>query len=105
GIHVEADIDGEEGFPDGELRHPFETLSIRSNGEALQLRSGKGRYQPVLPRVTRFAGESQDPWLVQIELESETREELWTGGESKLTSEWTLFLPNYRPGLFPRNSP
>ncbi len=99
---LRADLTGAaEGFPDGSLNDPFESLALRQRDGRLQLRSGNGSFQSVLEPVESFEVQWQSPRLLRLRLMAPTDGELAGIGRSLSESlELWHSLPNLRPNLF-----
>ena len=100
-LELRADLSGAQGFPDGRLDDPFESLSIRLREGRLQLRSGRGGFQPVLEPIESFQAYRETPVLLRLELTATTGTNLMGAGERAPESiSLFLSLSNRRPNLF-----
>lgn len=101
-LTLHADLSGaDEGFPDGSLDDPFESLSLRLQEGKLQLRSGSGSFQSVLEPIESLQALLETPRLLRIRLEAVTDGVLaGVGQKHSQAAEISLALPNRRPNLF-----
>lgn len=103
-LHVRSDMDGPNGFPDGDLDENYESVSIRRSGLDLQIRSGGGSFQPVFRNVSAFEADTSDPRLLRLSLGTQTDKVRLGMPETGPT--WVAFdvyLWNRRPNLFEEN--
>ncbi len=102
GLHVQADIEGPNGFPDGKLEGRFERFWLRQQGHQFRLRSGRGGYQPLLTRVSGWAIDRPTSQLLKVSVQGRA---LAAPGQSRVGLDESLqlefFLPNFRSSLFP----
>ncbi len=96
---VRSDISGTQGFPDGDLDDPFELCSIRQSTKQLQIKSGRGSYQPLLNHVAGVSWFLEGEGLLNVNLEALSSGP-GSGPLSRRRLELTLFLPNLQPSLF-----
>lgn len=99
---LRADLSGAaEGFPDGSLDDPFESIALRQRDGRLQLRSGNGSFQSLLEPVDSFEVQLQTSRLLRLRLVASTEGELAAVRQS-LPEPMELWqsLPNLRPNLF-----
>ena len=101
-LMLRADLTGTaEGFPDGSLDDPFESLTVRQRDGRLQLRSGNGTFQSLLEPLESFEAQWQTPRLLRLRLVAPTDGELAAIRQSLSESlELWHSLPNLRPNLF-----
>jgi prepilin-type N-terminal cleavage/methylation domain-containing protein len=100
-LEVRSDMDGPKGFPDSLLGDSFEDIALRKQGADLQLRSGKGAFQPVLKNVADFSVHLEEQPLVSLGLSTRTDQPLMSFGKQAAQSmTLRLYLRNYRPNLF-----
>lgn len=100
-LRIESDLDGNNGFPDGQVDDSFERLSVRCQTENLQLKSGGGSFQSVLKQIRRWEI-SMDGRSLNLRLTGAVSPNLlhWrSDGETTDSIRYTL--RNYRPNLFP----
>ncbi len=100
-LHLESDMDGSSGFPDGDVEDTYESVSIRGNGSDLQLKSGDGSFQPVFRNVRSFQADITDPGLLRLRLAAEVDKTLIrvpSTGRQLMTFD--VYLWNFRPNLF-----
>ena len=101
-LELNSDIHGKEGFPDRELSSSFEALRLRVSKDNLQVKSGRGSFQPVIKNITGLTFDSQRLPVITIKLEAETdRPPSSFEGNLLETMEFSILLRNYRPSLFP----
>ena len=103
-IQLNSDIQGPEGFPDSQLNNSFERLSIRCAGANLQVKSGKGSFQPILKNILSLKADSTAMPLVCLYLEAVTDRTfpIFDKSRSELT-QLCFLLRNYRSSLFPED--
>lgn len=100
-IIVKSDLEGDEGFPDATLDGQYESIALRRQGDDLQLRSGGGRFQPLLKNIRGFEVTDWRPPLIQLRLEAETSAQLRDVGEKAVEQvELAFYVWNYRKNLF-----
>jgi hypothetical protein len=100
GVTVRGDVDGDDGFPDGDIADSFETLSLRRSGDILQLKSGQGSFQPVMNNLAALSVSQESENLLQILIET-TSEPVPTGNRFKpIRLQLKVHLWNYRRNLF-----
>ena len=96
-LKIKADLDGPKGFPDGSLDQSYEDLQFRINNHSLQIKSGKGNYQPIVLYVETFLTKHHGKTLT-IEITGEKRSFLNTDPTNQVSLDFYLW--NYRPCLF-----
>jgi prepilin-type N-terminal cleavage/methylation domain-containing protein len=103
-ISVGADIDGEGGFPDGDLDESFEDIAVRAGGGGLQIRSGGGNFQPFVLDVGWMAAEEAG---TRLGLELGMQAKSGRGGEAAQvrTVRLDYHLWNRIRPFFPKGSP
>lgn len=100
-IAINSDIDGPDGFPDDELSSSFEELVLRSANSNLQVKSGKGSFQPLIKNIADLRAAQPAVAFVSIRLQAAADRPLVPLGEPLSDStELHFFLRNYRPNLF-----
>jgi hypothetical protein len=101
-LEVRSDVDGPHGFPDHEFISPFEEIALRVQTETLQLRSGKGSFQPLLKNIQALEAVVQRESLLSMSVTAST-DNLLRGPVEAVHEPITLdfYLPNYRLTLFP----
>lgn len=99
-LQVGADIDGPDGFPDGLLESPFESIEIRSSRDALQLRSGDGSFQPVLNFVRSLDFAHETETLLRIRLKAASSLRLGSIDPPAVERRFAVHLWNRRAELF-----
>lgn len=104
-LRVQADIDGDEGFPDGRLDGRFERLWLSRSRSDLRLRSGGGSFQPLLTRITGFTVRRPAVTLLAIDVEGESSPMPGSPWRPKEILKIDFFLSNYRPSLLPPEDP
>ncbi len=100
-LHLESDTDGSNGFPDGDVKDTYESVSIRENGSDLQLKIGAGSFQPVFRNISSFQADLTDPRLLRLRLGAEVDKTLIrvpSTGPKSMTFD--VYLWNFRPNLF-----
>ena len=101
-IELRSDIDGSDGFPDLQLASPFEDIALRVNAETMQLRSGKGSFQPLLKNIHSLESLYRRGDLLDLELVASTERPLKQAQKTDSeTIQLSFYLPNFRPTLFP----
>lgn len=102
---LNADITGEEGFPDGRLADAFESVALRLRSGQLQIRSGRSGYQPLLKNVHEFAVERWSPPLLRLRLVLRTERRLGgVGADSLEPVPLDFHVWNYRRNWFEERS-
>ena len=104
-FRVLSDQDGPNGFPDGALTAPFESIRVRLNQGELQLRSGRGRYQTIVSGIESLTVIRPEPALLRTSVSAVTElvpRLVHAVGVAEL--EFDIFLWNYRPLLFSRRN-
>jgi hypothetical protein len=100
-LELNSDIHGKGGFPDSELSSSFEAVQLRASRTSLQVKSGKGSFQPVLKNITKMTFDSEQMPMITIGLEAETdRPPSFSEDNLLETVEFLVLLRNYRPSLF-----
>jgi len=100
-LELNSDIHGKGGFPDSELSSSFEALRLRTSKANLQVKSGRGSFQPVIKNITGLIFDSEQMPLIAIRLEAVTdRPPSSFEGNLLEAVEFFIFLRNYRPNLF-----
>jgi len=100
-LHLQSDMDGSNGFPDGDVDESYESVSIRQNGSDLQIRSGAGSFQPAFRNVHSFHADLADSRLLRLALAADADKALIrvpSTGPKPITFD--LYLWNFRPNLF-----
>ncbi len=100
-LEVRADLEGDGGFPDGDLDDSFESITVRAAGGSLQLRSGRGRFEP----FARHVGDAAfrvDPRTVQAEITSRIGTAQFQAARVPLSSRFVFARMSEKPSLFPR---
>ncbi len=100
-LEVRADLEGDEGFPDGDLDDPFERIALRAADGSLQLRSGQGRFEP-FARHIGAATFRVAPRLVQAELTSRIGTAQFQAARLPLRSRFVFARVREKPSLFSR---
>ena len=101
-LELNSDVDGKSGFPDLELSSSFEALVLRSSNFNLQVKSGKGSFQPLLKNIAGFSVDTERMPLLSIGLKAVTDRPLPFLKERVSESvDLLFFLRNYRSNLFP----
>ena len=100
-LHLQSDADGSDGFPDGDVKDSYESISIRQNGSDLQIKSGSGSFQPAFRNIGAFHADTADPQLLRVTLAAEVDKRLIRVPSTgrKLVS-FDVYLWNFRPNLF-----
>jgi hypothetical protein len=62
-----ADLDGPDGFPDGDLDESFENIRVGVSGGSLTLQSGRGTAQPALTCLSEGRFRLEGPALIRFE--------------------------------------
>ncbi len=101
-IGIKADIQDEQGMPDGDTNDSFEDISFRAYKEELKIRSGKGSFQPFLKGIIGFEGTLDEDSLLTIKL---LNEEDFLNSVRPGFTETRLMLWNTRVNLFPEVLP
>lgn len=100
-LRVNTDIDGPDGFPDGQLASSFEAIAVRGAATGLQLKSGKGSFQTLLKNISLLQLENQDLPLMRLRISARTERPLLNLNESLSSSTLAgFYLWNYRRNLF-----
>ena len=100
-LRVLSDQDGPDGFPDGVLAAPFESIRVRVSQGALQVRSGRGGYQTIVLGIEGLQVAHPEPRMLRINVSTVTElvpRLVHAVGGAEL--EFDIFLWNYRPQLF-----
>ncbi|HSR50623.1 MAG TPA: prepilin-type N-terminal cleavage/methylation domain-containing protein [Acidobacteriota bacterium] len=100
-LALQSDLEGEGGFPDGDLDEPFEFLRLRAQAGQLQVRSGRGFYQPAAQAVAALRIQRPTEQWLRLELEAALpRPLLGPGTREGEPLILDFALPNFRPNLF-----
>jgi hypothetical protein len=100
-LELNSDIHGKGGFPDSELSSSFEALQLRASKTNLQVKSGKGSFQPVIKNIANLRFDSEQMPMITIWLESVTdRPPSFSEDKLVVAVEFLVLLRNYRPSLF-----
>lgn len=100
-ISSRSDTDGRNGFPDGRLRHSFESIRMRALAGNLQLASGRGGFQSVSEGISELGAARLDAQLISVSVTGITAVVPGVGHSvSGEKSELLLWLWNYRSNLF-----
>jgi len=102
-FRILSDQDGPDGFPDGALTAPFESIRVRVYQGALQIRSGRGSYQTIVSGIESLEVSRPEQALLRISVSTVTEvvpRLVHSVGGAEL--EFDIFLWNYRPLLFSR---
>lgn len=98
-LAIQSDLGGKGGFPDGDLGEPFEFLRLRAQAGQLQVRSGRGFYQPAAQAVAGLRIQRPAPDWLRLHIEPVLERPLPGPGNSEpLVLDFAL--PNFRPNLF-----
>lgn len=100
-LALQSDLEGADGFPDGDLGEPFEFLHLRVQAGQLQVRSGRGFYQPVAQSIASMQVERRASNWLRLQLQP-ARQGTPLGAAAPLEEPFFLdfALPNFRPNLF-----
>jgi hypothetical protein len=93
---IKGDLEGDGGFPDGDLDDAFEAVRIGQEGQSLRIRSGSGSSQPFLLHVSHYAVRLASEAL----LEHEVRIGKPSQGLRERSYQINVFLPNLGQSLF-----
>jgi len=99
-LELKTDSDGPGGLPDRKLDSPFESLTLKSSNSNLMVRSGQGRFQPVIKNVALLEFETEEFPLLSIALETKTDAPLADGKTRHSQIEFLFLLRNLRDNLF-----
>lgn len=100
-LRLESDMDGTDGFPDGDVNDNYESISIRGNGADLQLKSGNGTFQPVFRNVGTFQAVVTNPTLLRLKMGAEVDKTMIRVPSIGLKHlSFDVYLWNFRPNLF-----
>ena len=101
-LAIRSDISGPNGFPDGTLDQSYENLRIRLSESTLQLRSGLGRFQPLVLYIKRFDFKYQNLTDLSLRIEGEKRSEY--NPDSGNVFEFKFYLWNFQSCLFEKEA-
>jgi len=105
GVRFQADSDGPDGFPDSLLESSYESFVLRHRNDAVQIRSGRGSFQPALRQIGEFQIEEAGEDRILVEVEGVSRPLLSIGRESKNSGSIEVYLWNRYPNLFAEARP
>lgn len=88
-VGIRADLEGNRGFPDGDLDDPFEDIAIRFREGSLQLRSGRGRFEPFLRHVADLRVSTASD-RIRVELVSRVADAQLVDARSPVESEFLI---------------
>lgn len=100
-LEVLADLEGDRGFPDGDLDDPFENITLRASGGSLQLRSGRGRFEPFARHVGQ-ATFTVDPRTLRVDLDSRLETVQLQAARLPLSSRFVFARVCEKSNLFSR---
>ncbi|GAB4243766.1 MAG: hypothetical protein Kow00109_19650 [Acidobacteriota bacterium] len=92
-VTMEADVDGLEGFPDGNLDGAFESVTLAAARGSFRIESGGGAAQPAADAVAGALFEQAAPHLLRVELRLAGRV---VGLEERRLELW-ICMPNLEP--------
>ncbi len=96
-----ADLDGPDGFPDGDLDEPFENVAVGVSGGSLTLQSGRGSAQPALTCLSEGRFRQETPALILFEFTATASPKVGNRAV-ELQSTVPVALRNRRADLVPR---
>ncbi|HSR69546.1 MAG TPA: hypothetical protein VLU25_16545 [Acidobacteriota bacterium] len=100
-LALQSDLEGAGSFPDGDLGEPFEFLRLRVQAGQLQVRSGRGFYQPVVQSVASMRVERRASNWLRLHLQPAQPGSLLGAAAPQEEAFFLDFaLPNFRPNLF-----
>ncbi len=100
-LQLQSDMDGSNGFPDGDVEDNYESIAIRQNGSDLQLKSGNGSFQPAFRNISTFQSETGDLRLLRLRLAADVDKTLIRVPLTGRKQVWfDVYLWNFRPNLF-----
>jgi hypothetical protein len=100
-LEVMADLEGDGGFPDGDLEDPFEKITLRVSGGSLQLRSGRGRFEPFARHIGNAAF-TVEPRTLHVDLDSRLETVQLQAARLPLSSRFLFARVCEKPNLFSR---
>lgn len=104
-VEVRADLEGEDGFPDGTLAGRFEDLRLDRRDSQLSLRSGGGSFQPILTKITGWTATRPADTVLRLTVQGRAAPTPGSSRQDEEILEVEVFLPNYRANLFPEEVP